>query len=257
MIRAIFFDVDGTLVSFDTHVCPTPVLEALHRLREQGIKLFLATGRPPQMLSYIYSQFTFDAQVTLSGQYCFTPERILRQNPMPRSHVEAVVNAARKHGFSCMVLRGEDAFVNHLDDFSRLFCAELDIPIPTQMALENALTQPVYQMIAFLPPEQEHILHQENPELKFTRWNPTFLDIIPPTGGKDVGIQSVMEHYGLSPDEVMAFGDGENDLPMLRYAGIGVAMGTASDFVKSQSDYVTGTVDELGILHALEHYGLV
>ena len=100
-------------------------------------------------------------------------------------------------------------------------------------------------------------MHQENPELKFTRWNSTFLDIIPPTGGKDVGIQAVMEHYGLFPEEVMAFGDGENDLPMLRYAGIGVAMGTASDFVKSQSDYVTGTVDELGILHALEHYGLV
>ena len=72
-----------------------------------------------------------------------------------------------------------------------------------------------------------------------------------------MGIQSVMEHYGLSPDEVMAFGDGENDLPMLRYAGIGVAMGSASDFVKSQADYVTGTVDELGILRALEHYGLV
>ena len=146
---------------------------------------------------------------------------------------------------------------NCSNSFSKNFCTELDISIPPQMALENALTQPVYQMIAFLPPEREHILSQENPQLKFTRWNPTFLDIIPPTGGKDVGIQSVMEHYGLSPEEVMAFGDGENDLPMLRYAGIGVAMGSASDFVKSQADYVTGTVDELGILHALKHYGLM
>lgn len=257
MIRAIFFDVDGTLVSFDTHICPQPVLDALHRLREQGVKLFLATGRPPQMLSYIYSQFTFDAQVTLSGQYCFTPQQVLRENPMPRSHVEAVVNAAKRHGFSCMVLRENDIFVNHLDDFSKKFCTELDISIPPRMALENALTQPVYQMIAFLSSEQEHILLEENPELKFTRWNPTFLDIIPPTGGKDVGIQAVMQHYGLSPEEVMAFGDGENDLPMLRYAGIGVAMGSASDFVKSQADYVTGTVDELGILHALKHYGLM
>ncbi len=55
----------------------------------------------------------------------------------------------------------------------------------------------------------------------------------------------------------MAFGDGENDLTMLRHAGIGVAMGSASDFVKSQADYTTGTVDEDGVFSALRHFELL
>ena len=56
---------------------------------------------------------------------------------------------------------------------------------------------------------------------------------------------------------LLAFGDGENDLTMLRHAGIGVAMGSASDFVKSQADYTTGTVDEDGVIAALRHFELL
>ena len=55
----------------------------------------------------------------------------------------------------------------------------------------------------------------------------------------------------------MAFGDGENDSTMLSYVGLGVAMGTASDAVKQQADYVTGTVDEDGVVTALRHFGLI
>ncbi len=57
--------------------------------------------------------------------------------------------------------------------------------------------------------------------------------------------------------EIMAFGDGENDMDMLRFAGIGVAMGNASDMVKAAADYVTDTVDENGIENALRHFGLI
>ena len=57
--------------------------------------------------------------------------------------------------------------------------------------------------------------------------------------------------------EIMAFGDGENDMDMLRFAGIGVAMGNASDMVKAAADYVTDTVDENGIEDALRHFGLI
>lgn len=90
-----------------------------------------------------------------------------------------------------------------------------------------------------------------------TRWHPTFLDVIPATGGKDKGMDAMLAHFGLTPAEAMAFGDGENDLTMLCHAGIGVAMGSASDFVKARADYTTGTVDEDGVLSALRHFELL
>ena len=70
-------------------------------------------------------------------------------------------------------------------------------------------------------------------------------------------MDAVLAHFNIPLEESMAFGDGENDLSMLVHAGIGVAMGTASGEVKAQADYVTGTVDEDGIVAALQHFGLI
>ena len=70
-------------------------------------------------------------------------------------------------------------------------------------------------------------------------------------------MDAILDHFGISLENAMAFGDGENDLSMLIHAGTGVAMGSASDQVKKLSDYVTGTVDEDGIVTALEHFGLL
>ena len=70
-------------------------------------------------------------------------------------------------------------------------------------------------------------------------------------------MDALLDHFRIPLEQSMAFGDGENDLSMLRHAGIGVAMGTASGAVRAGADYVTGTVDEDGVLSALEHFGLV
>ena len=69
-IKAIFFDVDGTLVSFETHKIPQSTLDALHVLRKKGIKLFLSTGRHPGMLDEVLSAFPFDGVVAVTGQVC-------------------------------------------------------------------------------------------------------------------------------------------------------------------------------------------
>ena len=66
-----------------------------------------------------------------------------------------------------------------------------------------------------------------------------------------------MEYFGIAPEEIIAFGDGGNDIEMLRYAGIGVAMGNAADEVKQIADYVTTGVDNNGIAQALQHFNLI
>jgi hypothetical protein len=83
------------------------------------------------------------------------------------------------------------------------------------------------------------------------------VDIIAESSGKVPGIEKMMESFGLKREEIIAFGDGENDMEMLEFAGIGVAMGNASDEVKACADYVTRDVDDGGILAALQHYGIL
>lgn len=254
MIKAIFFDVDGTLVSFKTHTIPDSAMQALHTLRERGIKLFLSTGRHQAMLGQVRDWFPFDGYVTLSGQYCFAGDQVLRKNPMPPQAVEELVAAAGDETFSCIFLEGEEIYLNCINDLTRRFMKDLNLPLPPVRPSSYALGREIYQAITFLDRDNEHLLLDRAPHLKTTRWHPNFLDVIPPTGGKDKGMQAILDYFGIPVEESMAFGDGENDLTMLVHAGIGVAMGTASDAVKSQSDWATDSVDEDGIVKALKHF---
>ena len=95
------------------------------------------------------------------------------------------------------------------------------------------------------------------PRSEATRWNPLFTDVIPRGSSKSVGIDKMLEHFGIALDETMAFGDGGNDISMLQHAGIGVAMGNAGDEVKKVADYVTSSVDEDGVINALRHFGVL
>ena len=257
MVKAIFFDVDGTLVSFRTHTIPPSALEALHTLRAKGIKLFLSTGRHPVMLRSVEKSFSFDGAVTLSGQYCTAGGQVLRSNPMPSEAVEELVAAAGDNTFFCIFLEGEDIYVNCINDYTRRFISDLSIDMPPVRPARDALGRTVYQAVTFLDKEHEHLLLDRAPHLKTTRWHPHFLDVIPPTGGKDRGLDAILDHFGIPLEESMAFGDGENDLSMLVHAGIGVAMGTASAEVKARADYAAPSVDEDGVARALEHFGLL
>lgn len=257
MTEAIFFDVDGTLVSFQTHTVSPAVLAALHRLRERGIKLFVATGRHPAMISNICGMFPFDGYMTLSGQLCTVGGRVIHRAPMESRAVEELVSAAREGAFSCIFLEEKEIYLNCVNDLTLRFMGDLNLEMPPVQDPRRALGKELYQAVTFLTRENEHLLLSRAPHVKTTRWHPEFLDVIPSDGGKDRGMDALLRHFGIPLERSMAFGDGENDLSMLRHAGIGVAMGTASHQVKAGADYVTASVDEDGVAAALAHFGLI
>ena len=95
------------------------------------------------------------------------------------------------------------------------------------------------------------------PHSSFTRWHPLFADIIHRNISKANGLEEIAKALDLQHEETMAFGDGGNDIPILHKAGIGVAMGNASDDVKAQADYITTSVDEDGVWNALRQFKLI
>lgn len=257
MIKALFFDIDGTLVSFQTHRISPGLLAALHRLREKGIKLFLATGRHRKSIGPA-GVFPFDGFITVNGQYCFTEDQVLRRNPIPRAVVARQVELLESAKAPCLFLTETGTLSVNPDSRTDIFPNQLNLPLPDPVPPRQVLEEDVYQMTAFFTREEELAAGERFfPGLEVMRWHPAFVDVIAPGGGKDRGMDAILDHFGFDLSETMAFGDGENDLPMIRHAHIGVAMGNAGDFVKSQADYVTKPVDEDGIVAALEHYGLL
>ena len=90
-----------------------------------------------------------------------------------------------------------------------------------------------------------------------SRWNPHFADVNVKGIDKSTGIKHILEYYQIDVKETISFGDGGNDIPMLKYTHIGIAMGNASDEVKQAASYITDTVDNEGIAKALKHFSLI
>lgn len=260
MIKAVFFDVDGTLVSFKTHRVPQSTLEAIKKLQAKGIKVFVATGRHPSILTEGNNvhEIDFDGFVTLNGQYCFTKDgKVIYENNICREDIVALLEFLKKNRFPCAFVEDRDTYMNYIDDVVVNLLKSVNVPLPPIEDIERAKDGKVFQLNPYIPVEFEAEVMKVLPNCEATRWSPTFIDVIPAGGGKHVAIQKIMEYYGYKKDEIMAFGDGGNDKTMLMTAGIGIAMGNANEDVKEIADYVTTSVDNDGVLNALKHFNVI
>jgi HAD superfamily hydrolase (TIGR01484 family) len=251
-IQAIFFDIDGTLVSFQTQKMPESTRLALAKLKEKGIKTFICTGRPPVYAALLKDQldFEFDGYVFLNGQYCTEKDgTCFYKKTLSKSGIEAILQWSQSHPeVYCLFMEPDYVYANRAVESD--VEAILDDP-------GRCLTHETYQVSPWIDPSKEPELLSMTHEIKSVRWNPDFTDLIPADGGKSVGIQQLLEHFGLSQEKTMAFGDGGNDIEMLQYVHLGVAMGNGTQNVKDAADYVTDSVDEDGIWNALVHFGLI
>ena len=260
MIKAAFFDVDGTLVSFRRGMVTDRLREDLMELRRRGVRLFVATGRAKQDLERtgMLRDLVFDGYVTLNGRCCFNGEGIYLDRPMPREDLEGAVAVLRAHPHWAALMAGHGkSCINQLtpravEVFRFLHTQPYEVQPPEWMLEYN-----IYQIAPLVEPGEEEVFLRAMPHCTYTRWHPQGVDILPAGDGKAEGIRATLDHYGLSKEEIMAFGDGDNDRSMLALAGVGVAMGNAAQKVKDEADYVTGSVEEDGVSAALRRFGLL
>lgn len=255
-IRAAFFDIDGTLLPFQATEIPLGTRRALDQLRENGIRIFLATGRPPVHLPHLHAfdHIHFDGYVTMNGQYCYDDEGVVYAKPLPRQALELLVPYLAGNDLAVSFVERDYGYLNRNNQLSDAFRRQMEMPIDDPI---RSLTHPTYQLSAFLPEAEEERFMEHCPGCKAVRWSPDFADILPADGGKPCGMEKMLAHYGWTAEQAIAFGDGDNDAEMLRYAGIGVAMGNGKESAKSAADYVTARDVEDGIAKALRHFGLI
>ena len=261
MIKALFFDIDGTLVSFKTHVIPASTIEALTLAHEKGIQIFIATGRPTLIinnLGELQSRGLIDGYITMNGGYCYVGDKIIYKSPIPETDVQTMARISKEKGYSCIFVGEHDAWVCQPNDpLRQIFYDFLGVKEFPEVGFEEAINHEIYQMTPFFSAEDERIIAPQMPQSEFGRWYPTFVDITAKGNTKQNGIDEFIKHFGFKLEETMAFGDGGNDIGMLRHAGIGIAMGNAKDDVKASADYVTDSVDEDGIFKAMKHFGII
>ena len=255
-IQILFFDIDGTLVDPRTGRISGKTRDALNRLREKGRKLFIATGRPPASLPDL-TGICFDGFITVNGSLCYTAEEVIYHTPLAPEAVQKVIQNAAALGRPVTVATRSRLSANGWDqdlaDYYRLAGLELTV----DENFEAACREDVYQMMLGCR-EADHpaiIRGAEGADITFS-WDRA-ADVIPAGGGKAAAIGKVLEYYQLRPSQAMAFGDGFNDIEMLRTVGTGVAMGNADPRVKAIAKDRCAPVWDEGIYHYCLEKGLI
>ena len=260
MIKALFLDIDGTLVSFRTHRMQASTIDALTRAKANGVKVFISTGRPLDFITNLGDiAHLIDGYITTNGSYNFIGGNVISSHIIDKDEVETLVRLAREWDFAAVVIGAEDvAVVNPKEVIDRLFVRGLDIAaVHHTVPIERVMQQDILQITPFIPQELQDRLMPLIPHCMATRWHPEFIDITHLQATKGNALIDIAAHENIPTNHTMAFGDGENDISILTQAGVGVAMGNADGTVKAAADYVTTSVDDDGIARALAHFNVI
>ena len=255
MIKAIFLDLDGTMLPFGGTRATSSTEKALIAARDAGYQLFVSTGRHLPNISGV-DRSLFNGFISLNGQFCIVGNEIIRSHAIPRSDILTLLAYLEKHPFSCAFIERDAAYVNQGSARYDRVSSFIHLNMPVRTDYRRAADHAILQCLFFLDEASQEAPLKHMQHVVHTRWHPDFIDVVPHGGGKGKGVLSVLEHCGLTPDEILCIGDGENDISMLEIAGHAVVMGQASDRVKSYADFITADVDGEGVYHAFRHYGI-
>lgn len=277
-VKAVFFDIDGTLVNDRKSVLKS-TKEAIKIVKEQGVLVGVATGRGPFFVKDLMDDLDLDFAVTYNGQYIFNKDRVLFASPIDKGSLRQIISYAKANQkeiamgtrqavvgsrimsfglspLSQLVSRFVPKFLTRT--ISNSFNRMVSKAVPQKEEdLLDLINQPVYQVLMLMTPEESNQAATELNHLKFTRSNPFAADIINQGNSKLEGIRRVGKEYGFDLNQVMAFGDSDNDLEMLAGVGMSVAMGNGSSSVKEVAKHITTSNQEGGIHKALEYFGVL
>ena len=175
-------------------------------------------------------------------------------------YIERLITFQQKYPVPFVFVHGNEMFVTEVNDRVQAVSDLIEIPVPPVASIEEARGKDILQIMGYFTAEEEKetdIFGKVLTHCEPMRWYPLFADIIARGNSKSTGIDKVLAYFDIDLKDTMAFGDGGNDIPMLKHVTTGIAMGNAEPHVKAVADYVTTSVDEDGIANALKHFGLI
>ncbi|MCL2893703.1 sugar-phosphatase [Brenneria tiliae] len=267
-IKLIAIDMDGTLLTPQNQISPA-VKAAIAAAREKGVQVVLATGRP-----FIgVERYLQELDLQQEGCYCVTNNGALVQRTVNGDVVEQATLSFDDYLYLEALSRKLQVHFHALD-FNFLYTANKDIsaytvheahltgmPLKyrTVEEMDRSLTFPKVMMIdepSLLDRAISQIPPQAYERYTILKSAEYYLEILNKRGNKGQGVKMLAEHLNIPRESVMTLGDQENDLAMIDYAGLGVAMGNAIDTVKAASQFVTKTNMEDGVAYAIEKFVL-
>lgn len=262
-VKLIAVDMDDTLLDNSIQVSPR-TRKVLQQAAAQGVKVTIATGRMycsalpfAEQLGLDVPLITYNGAMiksTLSGE-------ILLHHPVDCRLAGEVLAFFKEHGWYIQSYVDDILYVNEKDEHALYYERLTGVKSVAIGDKLYTMHQSPTKLLAMVKKEQMQEISrlvQENfgDRLTVTNSKPTYLEMVNPKANKGAALAYLAEKLDIKQEEVMAIGDSNNDLDMLRYAGWGVAMGNAADKVKAAARFVTARNDEDGVAEAVIKYVL-
>lgn len=259
--KLIAFDVDDTLLTTEKVISPK-TKQALLNAQKNGIKLCVASGRLP----YGVKPYAEELDVLNNGGYYLgfnggavlnSGNELIGTTYLDSKYIEPVYEVLRPTNVTTMVHKGDIIYADRkVNDYTHIEPDVIGLPLNRVDDIAEFVDWKLHKILLCGEPGE---LKEVESKLKAKFADdvdiylsaPWFLEVMPNGVNKGLGVEKVCADMGISMDEVMAFGDNYNDIPMLEMAGLGIAMGNADGEVKNSADYVTDTCDLDGIAKAL------
>lgn len=265
--KMLVLDIDGTLTNSEKQITDN-TLSYINKIQELGVYIVLATGRPTPGVQPIAHELLMDQFggyiLSFNGGKiinCKTNETIY-EKVIEAKDVKRLYDLARANDVNIISYENNNVImeIEH-DQYAEIESRIVHMPIKKVDSFRDYINFPVNKCIMtgdgdYLAGVEKIVQGAIGSELSVYRSEPYFLEIMPQHIDKAQSIGRLIEKLGISKDEVIACGDGFNDLSMIKYAGLGVAMENAQDIVKENADYITLSNDNEGIVHVINEFML-
>ena len=266
MYKAVFLDMDGTLLRSD-HSVSEATIQTIRTLTGKGIPVILVSARPLNAVLPTFHEIGIPDDypiITLNGSYIVEKEQPIFQAQIDLPTVVAVAEQVRpfKATIAYYLQREWYSEVNDAwtDHEQKIMDVKIRVGPITELVKDWAARKiaPNKMMVMSEPPAileiQKHLRSIYDGQLNIYPSKATYLEVMDKAGSKSNAVKFVSERMKLEPSEIIAMGDNYNDIEMIRFAGMGVAMGNAPDDIKALAKYVTDTNNDDGVRKALEKF---
>jgi Cof subfamily protein (haloacid dehalogenase superfamily) len=265
-IRAVAIDIDGTLLN-SRHELSDEVEAALRKAAAQGVHIILATGKSRNAALHIIEHLGLQTHgIFVQGTVLYDAAGTITHDlALNDDLLRRLLTYIDDRKFNAILYSGSRMFTARVTEDIRAGTVPYHEPLPKAVgSLMNLVGQMPFQKLVVLGPDARTVTalrwqlgQQLGASVRLMQAGiATMLEVLPPGAGKEAMLKAALDDLGIPPEQAMAIGDAENDIGMIRLAGIGVAMGQAAQHVREVAQHVTASNDEHGVARAIERFVL-